>query len=120
MNDDQKMKDLLAAYTKTPPSEAFVQNVMRTIRHEPTFAKATVGKPSFRLREWFMFPRVMFTGAAVAAAVFLAIPRTQEPVVIVSDDTPPIIYTASLLESAVDVTVPADTETEALIETYFL
>ena len=110
-NEDQKIKDLLNAYTKTPPSEAFVQNVMRRVRQD---------QPVSLLSRWLTFPRLAFAGAAIAAAVFMAIPHKQPPVVVAADDTPTIIYTASLLENTVDDIVPADSETEALIETYFL
>ena len=108
-NDDQKIKDLLTAYTKTPPSEAFVQNVMRQVRHQQT-------TPAWK--QWFSFPRLALAGAGVAAFLVFLIPHGNSPV-IPAEEAPAIVYTASLLEPAFDED-DAETEVGSLIETYFL
>src|SRR5688572_2673837 len=108
-DDDKKIQDLLKAYTKADPSEAFVQNVMRRVRQIET-------APAWH--RWFSFPRLALAGAGVAAFLVFVIPRGNTPVTPV-EDTPAIIYTASLLDSAIDEE-EAETETGSLIETYFL
>jgi len=109
MNHDQKIKELLNAYTKVPTSEAFVRNVMRRIRQEEA--------PASLFSRWFTFPRVTLAAAACAALLFTVTPRSivQEP----AGQEPVVAYVANVLDAPA-VTTAEEPDTEALIETYFL
>ncbi len=105
-SDDKKIQGLLRAYAQPPQNEAFVQKVMRSIRQE----KRT---PQAGWLSWI--PRLVWVGAAAAAAVLLSL-HPHPPAEIAGED-PAIFYVAGLIETP---TEEPDPETEQLIESYFL
>lgn len=112
-NEDQKIRDLMNAAMKTSPSDAFVQNVMRRVRQEPQT------RPLWS--QWLTWPRLTLAGAGFAALLFILVSRQPETTIVAAtEESPAIIYTASLIDTATSDTIDTDSETEDLIESYFL